>query len=72
MSYLNDLLAVVREGIRQDRSLDAILTDFPLGEQYRPASGSPLEAIIPVVKGFHRLNVANTYTKLRADVVAAP
>ena len=65
LSYLTTHIEDVRKAIRAGRSLEETLALDTLDERFLPPMDSPLAAIRPLVKGFHRWNIKNTYFELR-------
>jgi len=64
INYLSDLLADVGESIDLGRSRDETINALDLDERFLPDIGSPAEAFTPVLVGFHKNNIANTYRDL--------
>ncbi len=65
-AYLGDLLTKVREQVREGHTLEQTLARVPLDDRWLPELGSPLSGIVPILRGFHRLNVKRTYDALVA------
>jgi len=64
LTYLNRLIVSVRSAIRDGLTLEETLVLIQLWGEFAPQPGSPLDSIGPLIMGFHRLNVQNTYLEL--------
>ena len=62
--YCGELINRVHGAIREGKTLDQVLADAELGAEYLPPPGSAAAKTTPLWKGFHRLNVIQTYREL--------
>ncbi len=64
LHYLSELIDSVRKATRARRTLEETLANTSLGEQYTPRVDSPLAQLAPLMAGFHRWNVQQTYKEM--------
>ena len=65
MTYLNELIGSVRGSISAGRDAAQTVEALPLDDKYLPPPSPATAALVPVIRGFHRLNVQVTYNDLR-------
>lgn len=61
LAYLNEMLVTVRQAIADGDTLDQLLEAYTLNDKWIPGADTPFAPIRPVMQGFHRLNIAQTY-----------
>ena len=73
LRYLSELIHSVRQATRSGQTLAETLASAQLETSYLPPADSPFSRLRPLLVGFHRWNVQQTYQELHGghDVLAA-